>query len=538
MKSKAILILVVLISVIVAARASAEFERIESIPLRTLFAYDKNLPFNAEKTVLRESASTITYNIYYDSSHEERVPAVLTVPKKPGPHPVIIFSHGHGMKRDLGPMADVFIGQKGYALFGIDAEYRNERKREGHDILSPYLYSSRDAFIQTVVDTMRGIDYLETLEEIDTSRIGLMGLSMGAYIGSVVFSLDHRIRTAALGVGGADWLKVSEKSMFGPLYQLKQSGRPIEELYDAFSVIDPLNHVWDTKGRPVFMVNGRLDELVPPEAGKALYHGLAEPKHIVWFDGGHVPSMDTIMELVNDMLAWFRKYLRPPKYHRVTEEENVSPAISDLKILSEGEICQNEKVSLSAGAADENKNIIFVKAFFDCCDDTAILYDNGKSGGDRVKGDGVYTGRHTIYEKATLGKSLVRVTAVDRWGAVSEELSAEIDVKPIKYPEGARPPAITEIILPETTRIGEKVHFEVHAEDPDRNLHQILISIEEIGLTLSLPPDSSGAVIQDFSLPDMIPPGIYHFTFQAKDKTKMYSDKAEKAAEILPAGEK
>ena len=515
-----------------------EYKRIDTVPLKTLFAYDKNLPFNVEKKVLRETATTITYSIYYDSSHEERVPAVLTVPKRKGPHPVIIFCHGYGMKKDLGPMADTIIGQKGFAIFGIDTKYRNEREREGRDILSPYIYTSRDAFIQTVVDNMRGIDYLETLPEIDTSRIGIMGLSMGSYIGTILFSLDHRIQTATFGVGGADWTKVSEKSMFGPFYQLRQSGRSVDELLNAFATVDPINYVWDTKGRPVLMVNGRLDELVPPEAAKALFKGLAEPKHIIWFDGGHVPSIATIMNLVNEMLEWFKKYLNPEKYQIVAEKENVPPTISDLKILSTGEIRQNEKISLSVRADDVNKNIIFVKAFFDCGDDEVLLYDDGKSGGDTVKGDGIYTGRHTMYEKAALGKSLIHVTAVDGWGAVSSELTAEIDVKPIQYPAGAHPPAITDVIAPESAHIGDKIHFEIHAQDPDKDLDQILISIIEIGLTLSMPPDSSGAVIQDFSLPDMVPPGTYHIKAQAKDKTKMYSEAVEKTLEVLPSEKK
>lgn len=518
----------------VAAAEDAAFQRMDALPLSEVFGYDKNLPFNIEKTLLRETNVSTTYSIYYDSAHDERVPAQLTIPKGEGPFPVIIFMHGHGMKKDLGEMGDILLGQKKYAMFSIDVKYRNERSRPGHDILSQYVYSSRDAFIQTIIDNMRGIDYLETLPEIDSNRIGVMGLSMGTFIGSALFSRDDRIRVAAFGVGGGNWRKVGEKSFFGPLYALKQSGRSIDEIFSAFSVVDPLNHVYLTKGRPVLMVNGRLDELVPAEAAVALYEGFQEPKRLMWFDGGHVPSMDTIMELVNDMFDYFNAYLKPEKYHRVSEAENTPPTISNVQ-LDVTTVAQNERIEIKVNADDAEKNIIFVKAQFDCGDDMAILYDDGKTSGDETKRDGIYTGRHRLYEKATLGKSLVHVVAVDRWGATSEELTAEIDVTPIVYPEGAHAPVITEVIMPEKARIGEKVHFEVHTDDADGDLVQVLVNIKEIGLTLAVPPGAGGVMSQDFSIPDLIPTGVYHFTFTAKDKTKMYSEVVEKVSEILPA---
>ncbi|MEW6201396.1 MAG: hypothetical protein AB1546_05440, partial [bacterium] len=78
--------------------------------------------------------------------------------------------------------------------------------------------------------------------------------------------------------------------------------------------------------------------------------------------------------------------------------------------------------------------------------------------------------------------------------------------------------------------------FEVQATDPDRDLQQILINIQEIGITVSMLPDSQGIVEGGFSLPDdLVPAGTYHFTVQAKDRTKMYSEIVEKKVELLKA---
>ena len=71
-----------------------------------------------------------------------------------------------------------------------------ERKNAGQAPsweLSPFL--GRAAVVQSVTDQRRGLDYLLSRSEVDTSRVALMGGSMGGYFGTMVAGLEDRFAT-------------------------------------------------------------------------------------------------------------------------------------------------------------------------------------------------------------------------------------------------------------------------------------------------------------------------------------------------------
>ena len=55
-----------------------------------------------------------------------------------------------------------------------------------------------DAYLQTVVDYRRGIDFLATRSEIDTTRIGVFGGSMGATQAMILAPIEPRIKAVIL----------------------------------------------------------------------------------------------------------------------------------------------------------------------------------------------------------------------------------------------------------------------------------------------------------------------------------------------------
>ncbi len=86
----------------------------------------------------------------------------------------------------------------------LDAAYHGERAAE-YDFVSPpfpftFPNDARHMGIQTATDYRRAIDYLSARNEIDTNRIGIMGLSMGALVTFGLSSVDPRIKTAVAGV--------------------------------------------------------------------------------------------------------------------------------------------------------------------------------------------------------------------------------------------------------------------------------------------------------------------------------------------------
>lgn len=503
-----------------------------AVPMEYYYAYDKNAPLNAEVKPLQMKTSAVKgYEIFFDSVHDERVSSVLYVPntgKKS--YPCFLFLHGYGMERELPELALQVIGQEGYAVFAISLKYTNERKIPGKDLASENIVRLRDAVIQTVIDFRRGMDYLETRQDIDSRRIGVLGLSMGTIIGSVLFSVDDRIRVAGFGVGGADFEVLASHSVFlGPAFDLRKFGFTEEMLRNVAAPMDAVNFARLSKGRPVFMVNGRYDQIIPPAAAKSLYEAFSEPKHIEWFEGGHVPSMTVILSLVKDLLDWFKKFLLPEKLPVMDAGKNQPPVVTKLTIKAPPEgVMQGQTVRFEANAEDPDKNMAFVRAYIEGADTEALLFDDGNAkNADKKANDGIYSGRTLISTESKTGETKVRAVAVDFNGDVSKALFSSFEILPITYPENSHAPEIVKHNVPEKLLIGKKAELIVEAKDADADLASVEATVEEFGLSVELERDPKQENVFKFKLdiPDLVPAGTYHVSLWAKDKLGRKSKK-------------
>ncbi len=152
--------------------------------------------------------------------------------------------------------------------------------------------------IQTAVDTMRAVDWAESRPDLDAGRLGYAGFSMGAILGVQFVAMDPRVRAAVFALGGAGLLHYFA-GMAPP-----ESRRDAELVADA---LDPMHYAPLIAPRPVLMVNGLKDQVIPAPLGHILYGALKEPKQIIWYDGGHgeIPH-----EHFQGMLRFFEEQLR------------------------------------------------------------------------------------------------------------------------------------------------------------------------------------------------------------------------------------
>src|SRR5207247_2107024 len=61
-----------------------------------------------------------------------------------------------------------------------------------------------DMLRQAGIDARQAVDWIETRPELDASRIGLFGVSLGAIRGAFLLPVEPRIRAATLGLVGGD----------------------------------------------------------------------------------------------------------------------------------------------------------------------------------------------------------------------------------------------------------------------------------------------------------------------------------------------
>ncbi|MEX2238439.1 MAG: dienelactone hydrolase family protein [Dehalococcoidia bacterium] len=261
------------------------------------FRYDKDLELNTVERPLEAPEGIGRTHFTISSTHDQRVPGILHTPDGPGPFPLVVMQHGAGSEKSaeyITRPAEYWALNEGWALLAIDAPRRGERASEAFDRTRlwgmPYLW--RDHAIQTAQDLMRALDYAETRAELDLGRVGYIGVSMGTILGVAFVALDQRVRTGVFTIGGSvTAARIAENA-----------GGRAADLEIVSDLIDCASYAPMVSPRPVLMINGLQDEVVPPAAGERLYAAFQEPKRIKWYTGGHFGMTGKEFKLIREFL--------------------------------------------------------------------------------------------------------------------------------------------------------------------------------------------------------------------------------------------
>ncbi|MGA2157778.1 MAG: alpha/beta fold hydrolase [Dehalococcoidia bacterium] len=146
-------------------------------------------------------------------------------------------------------------------------------------------------------DLAAAIDFLNMLPEVDRSRICLLGSSGGAAVCVYVAANDPRIHTVATFACPAEFNFMASGltadsliRRFRDIGVIKDPAFPpsLEKWLEGFKAIAPINYVKKISPRPLLLVHGDEDEIVPVEQANRLYIEAGEPKQKVILPGaGH-----------------------------------------------------------------------------------------------------------------------------------------------------------------------------------------------------------------------------------------------------------
>jgi dienelactone hydrolase len=274
------------------------------------------------------------------------VPAYLLVPKKlRGRAPAVVCPHQTtqlGMKEPAGLGGDprlwtaLELVKRGYVTFTYDALCFGERHnpRSGHygDAIPFYrTHHGWSLMSKMVWDLSRGIDYLETLNFVDSDRIGCIGSSHGGYTTFFAMAYDKRIKAGACNCGfdtfrydGNTWRWSYATALMPRLgFYLSSpyinmgfyAGVPDSEvidtpvdLHEALALIAP---------RPLFLSVSDTDTVFPNSGWSArralqllqpVYRlfGMDERITARYFDGGHTFPPD----VSSAAYAWLDRWLK------------------------------------------------------------------------------------------------------------------------------------------------------------------------------------------------------------------------------------
>ncbi len=306
----------------------------------------------------------IQEKVYFSTTPWLRVPAYVLIPKRPkGPFPAIVDLHSHGgmfvygkekvmpvpegdpeaivnYRRDNyeGRSTSLELCRRGYVVVSIDCFYFGERRTlfdadarkpgwdrsrysleevrelnrrasEGESTLARSLFWAGTTW-QGIAhwDDIRTVDYLVSRPEVDPTRIGCVGISMGGWRTDFLAGLDSRIQ-CAVSVG---WM-----STLRPLIKAHVDTHSFMHFLPGLTrFVDLPDVIGCMAPKPLMVQQCARDGLYPLEGMKeslskiaAIYKkaGAESSFEGRFYDHPHIFTM----KMQDDAFAWLDRYLKP-----------------------------------------------------------------------------------------------------------------------------------------------------------------------------------------------------------------------------------
>jgi len=264
--------------------------------VRQFYSYDTTVPLDAVASGRREFPAYTREKIVFTGAPGVRVPGYLAWPKSAaGPVPVVMLIDGVTGSKDRwftedswphGMLVTNGLIGAGFAVLALDARYHGERAAE-NGYRAPQFSTApadRDMMLQSIIEHRRAMDYLATRPELDATRIGSLGLSMGGIMTFALTTLDARVKAAVAGVTPIRPMKVL-------------AGVPLA----------PMTFAAGNTGTPFLMLMGRTDGFYSVEDAQQLFALIRSPvKELGIYDSGHrLPA-----EYATRAVSWLTTHLK------------------------------------------------------------------------------------------------------------------------------------------------------------------------------------------------------------------------------------
>ena len=281
---------------------------------------ERDRPISARLIAEERRSGYVLEKLLLDLNGLEDVPAYLTRPLGArGRIPFVLYNHAHGGDYVLGkdelllgrevlydpPYVEVLSGM-GYGVLCIDTWAFGERRGlTEQSIFKRMLWSGQVMWGMMVYDSIRAVDYLVSRDDVDTERIGTLGISMGSTMAWWTAALDARVKVCV------------DLCCLTDFHSLVDRGLDHHGVY--YFVPSLLKHF--TTGqinaliapRPHLGLAGNFDKLTPPEGldridaeVRAAYAAAGAPEawRLSRSDIGHFETAAMRAEVVDFLRRW------------------------------------------------------------------------------------------------------------------------------------------------------------------------------------------------------------------------------------------
>jgi dienelactone hydrolase len=266
------------------------------------------------ETQLKQAAGTNGVTVHHvrfpspvetETKENNTVHAEFYRPKGDGPFPATIVLDVTAGDQQLSRIIAMHLASKGVAALFVQMAYYGPRRPAGSDLrlLSPNVPRTLDAVRQTVLDMRRASAWLEERKEVDPKRLGILGTSLGSFMGALTAEMEPRLGRVVVLLGGGGLVDAYWDDPRGESLRKLYSalGGNKERLKEIIAPVDPLTCAENLKDRKVLILAAKRDDIVPPRCAEALWEATGKQK-IVWFDATHYSAALYIIPALNQMV--------------------------------------------------------------------------------------------------------------------------------------------------------------------------------------------------------------------------------------------
>jgi hypothetical protein len=238
-----------------------------------------------------DSSQSIDFE-YYDAEGDERTPVILLLP---------VFNEQLAIPRFF---ARYFANQGWGAVVAV----------RGRDPLDA-LVAPTKTVQANLQDYGRILDWIERQPELDASRIGVFGVSLGAMDAVMLTALDQRVDALVIAMAGGDLSYLLANTNYRPVVRTiddmaADQGTSREALgakLDAEIKLDPLALAPYVDAERVLMIITRTDAIIPFEAQQQLRAGMGSPETL-YLVTGHRTSVLLFPRMRNAAFEFFERH--------------------------------------------------------------------------------------------------------------------------------------------------------------------------------------------------------------------------------------
>lgn len=210
---------------------------------------------------------------------------------------MIVLYHGWGSSTHNMRFLASTLALWGYHVITPEILYHDSRNPLANHFKKDI---QEECFWETIIKSVEEVKELTAyLKERYTEKLILFGSSMGGMITTGAFVKDHHIKGLITINSSGNWTACE--------HYFQSVGYRSSNLEEEIEYLDPINFTDRLQNRPVLLLNGTDDKVVPPESQRDFYETAVKhyfDKNLIIFNEYQGVQHTTTLQMIEEAIGW------------------------------------------------------------------------------------------------------------------------------------------------------------------------------------------------------------------------------------------